>query len=57
MTSPAANDCDEECSEEVWSWDHFRDTQVDAYWIRCSLLGPHVRHEDSHTGLTWERSP
>lgn len=41
------------CKEEVWSWDHFRDSQVDGYWIRCSLTGPHLEHEDSHTGLTW----
>lgn len=53
--SPASTEADEgdECREEVWSWDHFRDSQVDGYWIRCSLLGPHLQHEDSHTGLTW----
>lgn len=43
----------EQCQEEVWSWDYFRESQVDGYWIRCSLVIPHDVHEDSHTGLTW----
>lgn len=43
----------EPCPAEVWSWDHFRPSQLDGYWIRCSLLGQHERHEDANTGLTW----
>lgn len=43
------------CNAEVWSMDHYRDGQVDPYWIRCTQLGPHTEHEDSNTGLTWAR--
>ena len=42
-----------ECPAETWSWEHFRDTQVDGYWIRCTLTTPHGEHEDEHTGLRW----
>jgi len=45
------------CSAEVWSWDHFTDSQVDPYWIRCTQLGPHDEHEDSNTGLRWKDVP
>jgi hypothetical protein len=41
------------CQEETYSWDHFTAEQVDAYWIRCTLQGPHDEHKDEHTGLTW----
>lgn len=53
MTGPDVVD-DEECREEVWSWDYFSAQAVDGYWIRCGLLGSHLEHEDSHTGLTWK---
>ncbi len=43
----------EPCRAEVWSWDRFRPEQVDGYWVRCTLLGQHDRHEDAHTGLKW----
>lgn len=46
----------EPCDAETWSWDHFRDWQVDPYWIRCKALGPHDEHEDSDTGLTWKEA-
>lgn len=42
-----------QCSEETWSWAHFNPGQLDAYWIRCTLQGPHGEHKDEHTGLTW----
>lgn len=45
----------EPCDAETWSMDHFRDGQVDPYWIRCKALGPHDEHEDSDTGLKWPR--
>lgn len=45
----------EPCDAETWSMDHYRDGQVDRYWIRCTQLGPHTEHEDSNTGLTWPR--
>lgn len=41
------------CEEETWSWWHFTPDQVDPYWIRCTLAGPHDEHEDENTGLTW----
>lgn len=46
------------CDAETWSWDHFRPGQVDAYWIRCSLLEGHDGdHKDSgNTGLSWSGS-
>jgi hypothetical protein len=43
----------EQCTAEVHSWDHFRPEQMDSYWIRCTMWGPHDDHEDEHTGLTW----
>lgn len=43
----------QQCDEETLSWDHFTPDQVDRYWIRCTLSGPHDEHEDEHTGLTW----
>lgn len=46
----------EPCDAETWSWDHFRDSQVDPYWIRCKALGPHEEHEDSDAGLTWKEA-
>lgn len=42
-----------QCPAETWSWWHFTDQQVDAYWIRCTLLGRHEEHEDENTGLCW----
>ncbi|PZF11783.1 hypothetical protein [Curtobacterium sp. MCLR17_034] len=41
------------CTAETHSWDHFRSTQVDSYWIRCTEVGEHREHSDSNTGLTW----
>ena len=41
------------CQEETYSWHHFTPEQVDAYWIRCTLLGSHDEHHDENTGLTW----
>lgn len=41
------------CEAETWSWWHFRDGQVDGYWIRCTAPLPHDEHEDSDTGLRW----
>lgn len=46
-------DSDDPCDAEVYSWDHYRPEQIDSYWIRCTLLGKHDEHEDSHTGLKW----
>jgi len=43
----------EPCQAETHSWDHLTPEQVDSYWIRCTLHGPHGKHEDEHTGLTW----
>lgn len=45
-----------ECAEETRSWDHFTPEQMDSYWIRCTLSGPHDEHKDENTGLTW-RTP
>lgn len=47
----------QECTAETWSWEHFNQDQVDGYWIRCTLKGPHGEHEDEHTGLTWKTKP
>lgn len=41
------------CTAETRSWDHFTPEQMDSYWIRCTLQGPHDEHKDEHTGLTW----
>lgn len=41
------------CQAETRSWDHFTPEQMDSYWIRCTLWGPHDEHKDEHTGLTW----
>lgn len=50
----AVNPADpEQCSAETRSWDHFRPEQIDSYWIRCTEFGPHDRHKDAHTGLSW----
>lgn len=46
-------DNDDPCDAEVYSWDYYRPEQIDSYWIRCTLLGKHDEHEDSHTGLKW----
>jgi hypothetical protein len=43
----------EPCAAEIHSWERFTSEQVDSYWIRCTLTGPHREHEDSNTGLTW----
>lgn len=43
----------EPCREETPSWRHFTPEQMDSYWIRCTLQGPHDEHKDEHTGLTW----
>jgi hypothetical protein len=45
------------CTEETWSWWHFSDQQMDPYWIRCTLVGPHEEHEDENTGLKWYSDP
>lgn len=40
-------------------WENFmgdredNDEQADGYWSTCDLRGPHDRHKDEHTGLTW----
>lgn len=44
---------DEPCKAETHSWSHYRPEQIDSYWIRCTRLGEHDEHEDSHTGLRW----
>lgn len=41
------------CSAEIHSWERFTPEQVDSYYIRCTVRGPHMQHEDAHTGLTW----
>jgi hypothetical protein len=41
------------CGAELHSWDVFRSGQVDPYWMRCHLVGPHDEHENSETGATW----
>ena len=41
------------CKAEIWSWDIFRHQEVDPYWMRCHLIGPHEKHENSETGATW----
>lgn len=46
-----------QCREDTWSWEHFNQDQVDGYWIRCTLWGPHDEHKDEHTGLTWISQP
>lgn len=46
----------EECQAETRSWEHFKPEQIDSYWIRCTARGPHSRHKDGHTGLTWTDS-
>lgn len=43
----------EPCTAEIHSWDYFRPTQLDSYWIRCTRLGEHEEHEDSNTGAHW----
>lgn len=43
----------EPCDSEIWSWTYFRHGQVNPYWIRCGLIGPHDLHEDSNTGAHW----
>lgn len=45
---------DEPCEEETHSWWHFTPEQLDSYWIRCTLAGPHDEHKDENTGLTWK---
>ena len=47
----------EPCDAEIWSWEIFQPEQVDPYWMRCHLLGPHDEHENSETGATWPRLP
>lgn len=44
------------CEAEIWSYDVFRPTQVDPYYIQCSktIHPPTEKHEDSNTGATWE---
>lgn len=44
---------DEPCKAETHSWSHYQPEQIDSYWIRCTRLGEHDEHEDSHTGLRW----
>lgn len=45
----------EPCTAETPSWDHYSPDLIDSYWIRCTELGPHEKHRDSNTGLTWGR--
>ena len=44
----------DECREELHSWAYFNQNQVDSYWMRCHLLGPHEEHENSETGARWK---
>lgn len=44
---------DAECEAELLSWDYFKPQQVDRYWVRCDLRGPHDEHKNSHTGAKW----
>ena len=44
----------EDCGEQLFSWDYFKQNQVDGYWMSCDLLGPHDEHENSHTGAKWK---
>lgn len=44
----------EECDEEIHSWRLFNSEQVDSYYMRCHLLGPHEEHENSETGAKWK---
>lgn len=41
------------CTSQFWSWDYFRHGQVDPYWMRCDMVGPHDEHKDSETGAHW----
>jgi hypothetical protein len=46
----------EECTGETHSWSHFNNSQIDPYWIKCTLTVPHFEHYDSNTGLRWTDS-
>lgn len=49
LTEPVAYPC----ADEIWSWDYFRNQEVDPYWMHCHKLGPHDEHENSETGAHW----
>jgi hypothetical protein len=53
LATPAGNEASQECEAETRSWDHFTAEQMDSYWMRCTLRGPHDEHEDEHTGFRW----
>jgi hypothetical protein len=44
---------DAPCDAEIHSWQVFTPDQTDSYWMRCDLVGPHTRHENSETGAHW----
>jgi hypothetical protein len=46
-------DYEADCRSEIWSWDYFRHQQVDPYWMRCQLAGPHKEHENTDTEARW----
>lgn len=44
----------EPCDAEMHTLDYFRGHEdIDSYWMRCDLIGPHEEHENSHTGAKW----
>lgn len=43
-----------ECDSEIHSWAVFRPEQVDSYDLRCNVTVPHIQHEDTNTGATWD---
>lgn len=47
----------EPCTEETFSRWHYRPEQIDPYWVRCTLTGPHDAHKNGELGLTWPRDP
>lgn len=53
----AEQSASEPCEAELHSWVVFKPEQdVDSYWMRCDLLGPHDEHKNSHTGAKWKTS-
>lgn len=44
----------EPCDAEMHTFDYFKSHHdIDGYWMRCDLIGPHEEHENSHTGAKW----
>ena len=42
-----------EATDEAFAGAGVTKQEVDAYWMRCPLIGPHEKHENSETGATW----